>query len=832
VFARPIISAVVAVVFLPALAHAAASSALAVAKPGGGQLGLAAGFTTEGQLRAAVCTAEPCSLDKAVPIPVPDAAAKLAGTARLRIVRVGAERKAIVVEIPDPSTPRVWTALLVPPLGGATPLVPFSGYTGLTEGTEDEPSGPMLLVRDGAVYVGTQRLGYDLCGRPTILAPQVLDPSTLTLKPAKVQRLDDAERAAAPILVARPAEGPAAPPLLHALWATSAAPGAPASALSDGNLETAWAEGRGGAGRGELVVLNAPSAVPLIGFDIALPARKAPHAAVPRDVWLVTEHQVFRVNLPEAPAAEGARFAVTLPVPVTTACVSLVLDEASSNEPDAAVAVAELAARPALRASKEELVRALAGGGPDAEAAGGILRASGPEALTDVATAFATLDEGGRRVALDVLDDAPCPIATPVYVAALIGPYDAQRLHARRALERCPADASVAFEAVIAKATTKERVVLAEELSSVAPATAVRVLVPLLAKANVVERRAYRSAIGRAAQTEEARASVVAALDDPNVKPLVTVDVLRALTTDLPAFGDSARRAFGRVFTPVATFRTRFLLLGPAAELAATDAGARGYVQRALTTEPDARIRAEAARILRDPSPYKTELSRLLDDAQVRVRESAVTALGLARADEARERMVYVMEHDPWPLVRVASARAVAGLSPGRPVDEALGRAVEDPSDDVRRAALRAVGTRRATADLGVVRDRFEDADELPGVRAEAALSLGMLCDVKSLNALTEFARVLASPTAEDSQRLIGRGSLAALALIHPADLEKRIAPLRDKKVPVAIRLFAQTALRTPGRCAVVMPAAVAPRAAMKPVAPPPVVAPPVPAPK
>jgi hypothetical protein len=801
VFLRFSSIALLGLLLAPARGLAAPGAALAVAKPGGGQLGLAVGFTPDGHLRAAVCAAEPCSLDRAVPIAVPDTAAKLASTAKLRIVRLGTDRKAVIVEIPEPAAARTWTALLAGPLGGSAPVVPFSGYTGFTEGSEDERSGPSLLVREGAVYVGTQREGYDLCGRPAILAPQVLDPKTLTLKAAKVQRLEDAERAAAPLLTARVAEGPPAPPLLHALWATSAAPGAPASALTDGKLETAWAEGRGGAGRGELAVSSASRAVAIGAFEIAIPPRRAPHAAVPRDVWLVTEQQVFRVALPEAPAADGARFEVALPSPITTACVALVLEGATADDAEASVAVAELGARPAAGASSEELVRALSGGGPEAEAAAAVLRVSGAEALSKVAAAFAGLDEGGRRVALDVLDDAPCPIALPVYIRALIGPIEAQRLHARRAMDRCSTDAAAAFEDAIKNGSPKERALLADELSSVAPAATVTVLVPLFAKATVQERRAYRNAIGRAAQAGAAQSSVVAALDGPSTPAATLVDLLRALGSNVTAFGDPARRAFGRVMTPKAAFRTRYLLLGPATELAKIDGSARAFVERSLTTEPDERVRAEAARILREPAPYHVHLSRLLDDPAVRVREAAITALGAARASDARDRMLYVMEHDAWPLVRVAAAHAVVELPPGRPIDDALGRSVEDSSYDVRRAALRAIGMRRAMSNVQLVRERLEDAEEVPGVRAEAALSLGLLCDVKSLDVLTGYAQKLVSPTLDESERMIGKSALVGLSLIHPPDLDKRISSLRAKDAPTPVRLFADTALRSQGRC-------------------------------
>ena len=802
IFASSLLAGMVSLALNARIACAAVSSTPAIAKPGGGQQGLAVAFTPEGQLRAGVCAAEPCNLDHAVTIPVPEEAARAASGAKLQIVRLGTDRKAVVVEIPEPTAQRTWSAVLAAPLAGPSPLVPFSGYTGFTEGTEDERSGPMVLVRDGAVYVGTQKAGYELCGRPAILAPRVLDPKTLTLKPAKVQRLDEAERDAAPVLEARLTEAPPSPELLHAVWATSAAAGAPASALTDGKLETMWAEGRGGTGRGELAVLGAPREVPIGAFEIALPARKAPHAAVPRDVWLVTDRQVFHVNIPEPRAAEGARYEVALPAPVSTSCVALVLDGAATEDADANVAVAELGARPATAASLDEMVHALAGGGEGAEAAGAVLRVSGPDAQARVAAAFAELDEGGRRVALDVLDDAPCAVAEPVYVAALVGPFEAQRLHARRALDRCPADAAAAFEAAIAKGTLKDRIALADELSSVAPATAVAVLVPRLAKAGPSERRSYRGAIGRAAEASDARANVVAALERTDFRPVVVVDLLRALGANLPSFGDSARRAFFRVLTPQATFRTRFLLLEPATELSSIDATAKAYVERALTTEPDARIRAEAALSLRDPRPYRVELSRLLDDPAVRVREAAVTALGVARADDARDRMLWVMQHDAWPFVRIAAAHGVAGLAAGHAVDESLAQALEnDESPDVRRAAIRGIGERRATADVGVVRERFADDQELPGVRAEAAVSLGLLCDVKSVATLTGYAQKLSSPTTEEVDRLLGKSALTALALIHPPDFEQRLAPLRDKKSPAPVRLFALAALHTPSRC-------------------------------
>src|SRR5205814_8151057 len=130
-------------------------------------------------------------------------------------------------------------------------------------------------------------------------------------------------------------------------------------------------------------------AVALGAFELTLPARIAPHTAVPRDAWIATDHEVYHVVLPEQPNAGAAQFLIPLPSPVKTGCVALVLDGASAEDAEGVVSVSELSARPAAAASLEELVRALGGGGPEAEAAAGVLRASGDAAFSAVAASFA-----------------------------------------------------------------------------------------------------------------------------------------------------------------------------------------------------------------------------------------------------------------------------------------------------------------------------------------------------------------------------------------------------------------------------------------------------------
>jgi HEAT repeat protein len=793
------------------------STTPAIAHAGGGQAALAVGFDANGALRARVCPSEPCSIDGALAISVPSEASRLATGARLRVVRLGAERKAVVVEIPDPTAGRTWSAIVAAPLKGNEALVPFNGYTGLVEGVEGERSGPALLVRDEGVYVGVMREDRDLCGRPALLSPRVLDPATLTLRSAKLQRLPESERAAAPRLVAVRKDDATPSSLVRAAWATSAADGAPASALTDGNAETAWAEGRGGAGRGEAVVMRAPREVPILAFQIALPATPdqsvgaTPTARTsvpstplsrPRELWLGTDHELFHVTFPDDKERGTAEYQVLLPSPVRTSCVALVIESAVSDHSEVKVGVAELRAEPALGGTLDELVHRISTSGPEADAAAAILRSRGRDGFVAVAAAFDGFAEEGRRAALDVLDDAPCDVALPVYAAALAGTFEGQRDHARSALPRCGAEGPVAIARAIGQGSSAVRVALADELSTLAPGAAVDAMVPLLATAREKERRAYRVAIERAARSGEGRDALRRALAQSGQGSFVTLELLRAPGAALVVIGDVARRAFARLATDDAPFRTRFLLLGPAAELSEEDGAARAFLRRALTADKSPYVRAEAARALRSSRPFYAELSRAADDSDVRVREAAVLSLGAGRIDEAADRLVYRLGHDSWPLVRGAAARSLRALGPSRSVDAALTAAItEEESPDVRRIAVLAVGARRVTAAAPVVRERFQDKKEIDSVRAAAALSLGMMCDAASADALTDQALHLVSPTADEAERRVAESALAALGFLHPVDLARRIARLSAKSTPSPMRRLAASALASKGRC-------------------------------
>jgi hypothetical protein len=784
---------------------------VATARAGGGQQLLAAGLDAGGVLRARVCAAPPCGLEAGRELAVPSTLRHRLRDARFTVVPIGKGRRAIVVTVPDASGQRAWESVLAAPLKGTEPLVLFEGMTGLAEGEYGLRHGGMVMISeprpDGtrSIVIGEQREDLSLCGRPAVLSPKLLWPDDLTLRPAKVQRLTPSERGAATRIVAERSAEPVGTryPLLRAVAATSAV-GSP-DALTDGDPETTWSENRGGAGRGEFLLMQAPPALPITALELVVrpPTRSVELGVAPRELWLATPDRVLHVTLPEdAWQQPGARYLLPLDRPLRTDCLALITDSSWGGGPKSRVTLAELSALTEFdQSTLDGLVGALAGGGKRAEAAASALSALGPPAFERVAGAWDRLDEGGRRVALDVIDHAPCSIRSPLYLRALFGPYAAHRIHARERLRSCGEDAAKAIEAALATAPRRAHPLLVNELALVGPERAVTRGVPLLAQADRRGRQLLRVALGRAARRESAAGAVREALRDRALPEVARIDLLRALGEQIRDFQPEAGQALAALTDAGAGFRARYLLLEPAAALAPVDPGAHGFVAASLSRDPSPFVRAQAAAVIATPDRFQKELSGALDDREVRVREAAVRALGKPTGSFAGRRVAQRLLADRWPLVRTAAAEAIAAMGPSAELDAALDRALEDGSYRVRAPAVAALGERRARGFALRVRERLKDEEEHVEVRGSAALSLGLMCDAQSVEQLTEHAIKLRDPLLSAERRAIGMVALGALSRIHPPDLARRLRPLLGKQVVPLVRRAAEAALRSPGSC-------------------------------
>ncbi|MCC6902389.1 MAG: HEAT repeat domain-containing protein [Polyangiaceae bacterium] len=802
-----------AVVCVTAHAHAQKPKLVVAHAPAGDrQPALSVGFAPDETLRAAVCTTNPCALEAGLDLALPAEAKALAGRAKLAVVRIAKARRLVTVEIPDPARSRTWHAVVAAPLDASgTPKVLFKGWAGLIEGEPGLRRGPMVQRgepnADGtwSIVVGEQREDLSLCGRPAILSPKLIAPD-LSLRPAKVQRLGSAERESAARVTARALaeEAPRASyRLLRATAATSAI-GDPA-ALTDGKLETTWAENRGGDGRGEFVRMDAPSQLPIHGFELVLrPPGAAPDKGVaPAELWLATHDRVIHVTLPDdAWKVPGARFEIALDTPIRDDCLALVTERAQGGGTDARVTFAELTAKTEFdQNTVDSLVGALAGGGPRAEAAADALRALGAAAVEPIQQAFDTLDEGGRRVALAVIDQSPCAAGVPLYLRALTGPFPAQRRHGRDRLRRCGDAAADALEHALVKAPRRLRPLLASELSLVAPERAVRLVVPMLPSADPPGRRLLRKALGWATRDPKAVKEVKRLLTDPSLPELATLDLLRALGDRASAYVPESSAALLRVAKPGADFRSRYLALGPAAALSERDPAARALLARAIVSDPSHHVRAEAVRRVPRVDKFQPELVKALADPEVRVREAALEIVTKPSGAFAADPATRLLHSDRWPMIRAAAAVALAKLGTSPVVDAALAQALDDESAKVRAPAAIALGERRATEHAEAVRARLEDRDEAIDVRVSAALALGLMCDGGSVDALTELALALRDPGASPEARALGPVALGALSRLRPADLQKRLRPLTQSGAPPAVRRAAEAALASPPTC-------------------------------
>jgi HEAT repeat protein len=151
--------------------------------------------------------------------------------------------------------------------------------------------------------------------------------------------------------------------------------------------------------------------------------------------------------------------------------------------------------------------------------------------------------------------------------------------------------------------------------------------------------------------------------------------------------------------------------------------------------------------------------------------------------------------------VRVAAAEALGAIpSNAGPSVDALAEALLDPNPRVRAASLTALANQHATRHASEIRERLEDAHEDVEVRALAARTLGNMCIRGAADRLTRLAQQSRSPTGEADDK-IGMAAIDALATLHPADLDKRLAPLRAKDVRMPVRRAAERALTEPGSC-------------------------------
>jgi len=642
-----------------------------------------------------------------------------------------------------------------------------------------------------------------------LLAPRVLEPKSMELRGASVQRLPRSQRDGAERIAAGLRGGAAADvPLGRLLVATGAstALGKPAS-LTDGNPSTTWAEARSGTGLGEFVVMRSPEAVPIVRFEltVAPPGANPTAGAAPRSFFLVTDTKTFSVTLPEDGWLKpGASYDIALKEPVRTSCVALVLDQAYARgnaRPE--VTLAELTAYSEFdtpNASPLSLARLLFGGGPRAQAAAAVLDRAGKRGVDAVLESWSELDPAGRALGVDVAVSSSCEEGAPLLIASLDDKDRNVERKGREKLERCGRAAGPALVQALREGPIARRARVASLLAFLAPSAGLTPIASLLGQGTAGDKQTLRGAFMRAARSADP-SKLTELLRDPARDAQARLELLRAMGPRVADVRDDALPFLDALLKDAPSFPTRYLALGPISELARQ--GDRASVDRfsaLMSRDKDWPVRARAAELALHIPGAQQELIELLHDPEPRPREAALRAIAEEHLSAAAVTVEALLERDPWTFVRVSAATALGAMPQSPDIDATLATGLQDPLAAVRVASVDALGIHRAASYAPRVRSLL-DEDNAPEVRLASVHTLAQMCDASSLDRLTDLANKASSPDAEPEELTLGLTAIDALGKIHPHDLPRRLGRFAGKEVRSQVRTATQLALSAPGIC-------------------------------
>lgn len=629
----------------------------------------------------------------------------------------------------------------------------FRGSTG-PQGVDGEWS-LHLAVKPDAVLRFQRKAGWQRCdGEPTYLYPKLYDFKAGRFRPVSAR----VPLAGAKTIVAKrtPPAGLVVPPLdqtrlngFRALAATTELGDGGSAAnleapfeIDDGDPTTAWIEGRGGHGRGEMIIVRRPRSPHPVRAIRIIPGDAASRPAFARAnrlrrLLLVTDaDHSFTVRFDRDPLTADPfdkPYWIVLPKPVDTDCITLIVDTvypgklAHKGSGGGRTAIAELQLFTSLdfsRSAEKQLIADLAGDDPHRRAvARHVLMRLDKRAVT-LLTPYARHAKGEklRRIA-ELLARIGHPSAA-VPLAALLARLDARSAgEVLRAMKRFGAAAVGPLLAELDRGSADHRGRVAAAIGRIGGEAARERLVQLAGRGPVGVRRGVvaglaalpgpevTSALVRAALAPDARARRVAdlvlALGRRSISPDERHDVANRLKPLWPRYR---------------SFEVRYRLLDTLGRLDA--AGQIGLLRRAAGgAEPV--LRWNAVRQLRriEGSAALTTLRAALEDRDPRVRTTAALALGQRRrASELSVPLVHRLDRERWPMPARAIAEALGHhCSPAG--NGALRRAIHrgQPGVDVR-ALISLVSCKPS----GVGKDLLELAarDELRTALRTRALAL------------------------------------------------------------------------------------------------------------
>jgi len=591
----------------------------------------------------------------------------------------------------------------------------------------------------------------------------------------------------------------------------------PPAAVNDGNPETVWSTH--GSGRGHLLTARSSGGFAITGLRL-LPGDASSEAryrasARPRRLTLLFGREApepIDVELLEDADGGVKRFrepyAIALPRPVASACVTVWVREVTSERAPLAVADLEVLTELDGPEAAERLVASLAEGA-SCEARLPLLVRLGAPAVAKVGAALAKVAPGHGRAclveALAALSAAGAPIDPSTATALVATLEQATPDEEKTLLKLLPASAPPPVDALAGvllddKRADETRARAARVLAAIDNDASRSALFQAMGRGSPALRKGIRAALGTLTPpplpsalaqleatpaTDTARRAELLALvgtlgaRTPASRAAV-VAALRAPLQDKASFAEQARaiQGLGAVRDAAAI-----------EQLIAVRAHGDDAVLRSLAIEELANAEADATAVL-------PALRAALADTDPRVRETAAAALGQRRDPASVDLLIAGAEQEPWPGVRRAEIGALGQICTPKG-NELLARAFQRDIEEVRQTALRGLANCYRAKATGTLLRTLGRQAEGADMRSLAARLLAERKDPRLVPALAEvLARLLTESQADVSVEGVIADTAGALAAIGNPPAAKALATLVADSRP-SVQRFGVEALAT-----------------------------------
>jgi HEAT repeat protein len=526
------------------------------------------------------------------------------------------------------------------------------------------------------------------------------------------------------------------------------------AALNDRNPETAWSTGKAQQGRGQfLTARTVTSGVAITGLrvlpgDTSTQKRFAASGRPERLTLLFGPRDDQRLDVTLREDADGGLtrfrepFWIALPRPVPSACVTLVMREATPGKGGSAAATS---------LGDVDVMTDLDGPGGTARLIAELLAGAtcqthvpllvgvGTPALEPVAQAVRDARGPGRACLVEALvglvERAPDGVAAPgigaALTSALVGASHSEEKLLFKTLPLLSEAPVAAIAGLLGNSALKEgdRVRAAQALGVIDHEVARRALLGAVGAGPTPVRIAVRSQLAAVLQplTHAVRQASTETRDTDSTRQADLLFVLGALphagAEDLHASVQHATQAY----QSSRRFEVRVRAIGALGRLASESA--RRELVGISQNDPNPVLRYHAVSAL-GALPHadaRGALRTALDDRDPRVRETAAFGLGQKRDAASVPLLIRAAKREPWPFVRRAEIVALGQLC-GRPAADLMLRAVSRDVAQIRQAALAGLvrcRDPRATKTLLTTLGRRSESSAL---RAQAAELLGESC--------------------------------------------------------------------------------------------------------